>query len=227
MLTLELQPLPADRVRGADVINGVPKRLPLRSLFLHPRAARSFLDQLADRIVVTDMFRSAEATLVAITTGAGSRAPAFSGHNFGFSIDVEIDRALRDLGLNKSAFDGWMHERGWVCGRDDGARGVDDRHYDFLRAADAEAPDVEHQIRAVYGHDLFPELEECQTLLRRLRMYNGVVDGALGPLTAEALGVFQRAWNLGGDARARRVLDPRTRRTLAYVTHQRRLSTAA
>jgi hypothetical protein len=210
-----------------EVVNGVPRRLPLRSLFLHPRAARSFVEQLSDRIVVTDMFRSAEASLVAIHTGAGSRAPGYSGHNYGFSIDVDVDHALRELGLNKSAFDGWMQERGWACGRSDGARGLDDRHYDYLRAGDAEAPDVEHQIRALYGQDLFPELEECQALLRRLRMYNGVLDGTLGPLTAEALGAFQRAWNVGADGRGRRVLDPRTRRTLAYVTHQRRLQGTA
>jgi hypothetical protein len=199
----------------------------LRSLFMHPRAAASFLADLADRVVVVDMFRAADASLVAVAHGHGSRSPGFSGHNFGLSIDVDVDRALRELGLNKSAFDRWMADRGWVCGRRDAMRGLDDRHYDYLRGANGElAPDVETVIRATYGDALFPELEECQILLRKLRLYSGVIDGTLGPLTAEAIAAFQRAWNLTTEPRGRRaMLDPRTRRTLAYVTHHRRLGT--
>jgi hypothetical protein len=231
VLTLELQTLPTDRVRGNELINRVSHRLPLRSMFLHPLAAASFLSDLAEHVIVTDAYRSPEASLVAIEAGSGSRPPGYSGHNFGFSIDVDVDAALADLQLDKPAFDRWMLERGWRCGRTDGERGTDDRHYDFVKLAQLVGRtsdpdiDVEQLIAAVYGEDLLPDLKECQHLLRRLRLYGGVVDGAVGPLTKEATGAFQRAWRLTEDSQVTAgMLDSRTRRTLAFVAHQRKLT---
>jgi hypothetical protein len=236
MLYLELSPLPADRIHGTELINGVPKRLPLWSGFLHPLAARSYLDDLAQWVVVVDMFRPAEASLIAIASGTGSRPPGYSGHNYGFSIDVKLDPTLTDLRISKAAFDRWMVERGWYCARRDAVRGTDDAHYDYLRAgaelnlASTADPikDVEQLILRVYGDALFPNDEECQVALKKMKLFGGVVDGVLGPLTQEAIRIFQRAWNLVGDDRVTPgALDARTRRTLAYVAHQRRLAPIA
>lgn len=236
MLTLDLAPLPADRIHGTEVINGVPNRIPLWSGFLHPLAARSYLDDLGEWLVVSDMLRPAEGSLIAMASGVGSRPPGYSGHNFGFSIDVNLDQTLTNLGISKSAFDRWMVERGWYCARRDSARGLDDAHYDYLRAgselnlASTADPikDVEQLIVRVYGDALFPDDEECQVALKRLKMFGGIVDGAFGPLTVEAIRIFQRAWNLIGDPRVTPgALDPRTRRTLAFVGHQRRLAPIA
>lgn len=236
MLYLDLSLLPADRIRGTEVINGIPNRLPLWSGFLHPLAARSYVDDLAAWVVVSNAFRPAEASLIAIASGAGSRPPGYSGHNYGFSIDVSLDQTLTTLGISKAAFDRWMVERGWYCARRDAVRGLDDAHYDYLRAgselnlASTADPikDVEQLILRVYGDALFPNDEECQVVLKKLRMFGGIVDGALGPLTHEAITIFQRAWNLvGADRVTPGTLDPRTRRTLAYVGHQRRLAPIA
>ena len=233
MLTLELQTLPTDRVRGNELVNRITHRLPLRSMFLHPLAAASFLADLADHVVVTDAYRSPEASLVALEAGTGSRPPGYSGHNYGLSIDVDVDAAMRDLGLDKPGFDRWMLERGWRCGRADGERGMDDRHYDFVKLAellghaDSGAPvlEIEQLIALLYGDTLMPDLKECQLLLRRLRFYGGVDDGLVGPLTREATAAFQRAWRLTGENEVKPgVLDARTRRTLAFVSHQRRLT---
>jgi hypothetical protein len=235
MLTLDLTLLPGDRVRGTEVIHGIPHRLPTRSLFLHPLAARSFLDELTDMVVVVDMLRSAEASLLAVSAGLGSRPPGYSGHNFGFSIDVALEPTLTTRGLSKAALDRWLVERGWYCARRDAQRGLDDNHYDYLRAgaeldlASTADPvkDIEQLIMRVYEGTLFPDDEECQVLLRKLRMYGGLVDGVIGRYTSEAIAVFQRAWNLTADPKVRPgVLDTRTRRTLAYVAHQRRLAPA-
>jgi hypothetical protein len=235
VLTLELQPLPTDRVRGNELVNRISHRLPLRSMFLHPLAAESFLTDLAANVVVTDAFRSPEASLVALQDDTGSRPPGYSGHNYGLSIDVDIDAALADLRVDKPGFDRWMLARGWRCGRDDGERGIDDRHYDFVKIAerlgrsDLEGPvtDIEQLIALVHGDALMPDSKERQYLLRRLRFYGGVDDGIVGPLTREATAAFQRAWRLTDDAEIKPgVLDPRTRRTLAFVSHQRRLTFA-
>src|SRR5436853_1929654 len=236
MLSLDVSPLPADRIRGSEVINGVPNRLPMWSGFLHPLAARSYLDDLADWIVVSEMLRTAEGSLIAMASGTGSRAPGYSGHNFGFSIDVNLEQTLANLGLSKPAFDRWMVERGWYCARRDSTRGLDDAHYDYLRAgselnlASTADPirDVEQLIVRVHGDALLPADDECEVILKKLRMFGGIVDGSLGLLAQEGIKIFQRAWNLIGDPRVTPgTLDPRTRRTLAFVGHQRRLAPIA
>jgi hypothetical protein len=233
MLTLDLTLLPADRVRGTELIHGIPNRLPTRSLFLHPLAARSFLDEISDKIVVTDMLRSAEASLIAVAAGNGSRPPGYSGHNFGFSIDVALEPTLSTRGISKPALDRWLVERGWYCARRDAQRGLDDNHYDYLRAgaeldlASTADPikDIEQLIVRLHADDLFPGDEECQVILRKLRLYGGLVDGLIGRHTAEAIAVFQRGWNLALDPTVTPgALDARTRRTLAFVAHQRRLA---
>jgi hypothetical protein len=232
MLTLDLKALPSNRVRGSYVINRIPGKLPLRSLFLHPLAADSFLADLADAVSVTDMFRSAEVTMMAIAAGRGTRLPGYSGHNFGFSIDIDLDVTLRERRLEKAAFDSWMAARGWHCERRDGTRGLDDHHYDFLALGEqlGLAPmsdpirDLETLIVRVYGEALAPDPEESQRQLKKLRHYGGVVDGEIGPVTTEAIRIFQRAWQLDRDAQTTLgTLDARTRRTLAFVCCQRRL----
>lgn len=236
MLSLDVSPVPADRIRGSDVINGIPHRIPLWAGFLHPLAARSYLDDLADSLVVSDMLRTAEGSLIAMASGAGSRPPGYSGHNFGFSIDVNLEKTLAHLSISKPAFDRWMVERGWYCARRDATRGLDEAHYDYLRAgselnlASTADPirDVEQLIVRVHGDALFPGDEECEVILKKLKMFGGIADGSLGPLAQEAIRVFQRAWNLIADPRVTLgALDPRTRRTLAFVGHQRRLAPIA
>jgi len=231
MLTLDLKALPANRVRGSYVVNRIPGKLPLRSLFLHPEAADAFLADLT-QVSVTDMYRSAEVTLMAVAAGRGTRPPGYSGHNFGFSIDVDLDATLPELGLDKPGFDAWMRTRGWHCERKDSARGLDDHHYDYLGLAAQLAlvsptdplVDVEQLIARVYGEALAPDPEECQRLLKKLRHYGGILDGVIGPVTTEAIRIFQRAWQLDRDPQVERgVLDARTRRTLAFVCCQRRL----
>jgi hypothetical protein len=232
MLTLDLKAIPAGKVRGTHVVNRISGKLPLRSLFLHPVTADAFLADLADAVSVIDMYRSAEVTMMAIASGRGTRPPGYSGHNFGFSIDVDLDATLAELRLDKPGFDAWMSARGWHCEREDGARGLDDHHYDHfglveqLALVSATDPirDVEQLIARIYGEALAPDPEESQRLLKKLRHYGGVLDGVIGPVTVEAIRIFQRAWQLDRDPQVQPgALDARTRRTLAFVCGQRRL----
>src|SRR3990172_9368429 len=95
-MKLDLLALGVDEVHG---IYGVKKdHLPDRMRFLHPAAAASFHQNLAETVTVSDMFRSAEASLQARRERRGAQRPGFSGHNFGFSIDIDVDRTMRTLG---------------------------------------------------------------------------------------------------------------------------------
>lgn len=229
-MILALKSLPSDRVTGIYTIGGVANRMPVRALFLHPVVADAFLNDLADHITVSDMLRTAESSLHAVQSGRGAQPPGYSGHNYGFSIDIEVSEAIDDLGFrHKSELDTWMQLRGWYCHRRDGQRAHEEWHYNYLRLAEQlglgaivphgtiTSDELELLIQRTYGALLVPSDTECQRLLRKLRLYGGEVDGIIGPLTRKATEVFQRGWGLHVDG----VLGPRTRRTLAFVAADR------
>jgi hypothetical protein len=111
-----------------------------RMLYLAPDAAKSFLDINADLakmfagrdgkintkrrpdqllLRVSDMFRSAKASLEARAQKSGVQPPSKSGHNFGFSIDIDLGWVLAAFGWNKQQLDEYMNSHGWYCHRKD------------------------------------------------------------------------------------------------------------
>lgn len=219
MLTLSLTTIPAQRVRG---IYGPDKdQLPTRMRFLHPDAATSFL-RFADDVVVSDMFRSPESSLQAVREGRGAQPPAFSAHNYGLAIDLDLGPTMKRWKLtSKAELDQSLAQQGWFCHRRDHALGHEAWHFNFL-GEDAAIPGglrvtsglIEARIVELHGGSLRPDDRACQEMLAKLRLYAGEIDGDIGPLSREAIHAFQRAWRL----RETEGLDARTRRTLAYVT---------
>ena len=231
LLPLSLTKLAAYDVPGIYTIGGQPGQMPERARFLHPYAAASWMKDLRQYLVVSDMLRTAESSLAAVEAGRGAQPPAYSGHNYGFSIDIEVDKAMKKLGLKtKTQLDAWMVERGWWCHRVDHQRGSEDWHYNYLRlyrdlgitpgdptiagSVKSTAGYLEALIIAVYGTYLKPDDTTCQFMLQTLKLYSGKIDGAIGPLSKQAISAFQRAWHLKDTS----VLDDKTRRTLAFVS---------
>lgn len=232
-MILVLQRLPADKVRGIYTIDKIPGRMPARALYLHPHAAASFLADLAPCITVSDMLRTAESSLNAVRTGRGAQRPGYSGHNYGFSIDIEVSEAMRALGFKtKRLLDDWMATRGWFCHRRDHLIEHEAWHYNFLKLAELRggppllpagtitSDELERLIQIVYGVELQPGDRDCQSMLALLHLYRGAIDGIIGPLSREAIAAFQRAWELTVDG----TLGPKTRRTLAFVAAGRIVS---
>lgn len=233
-MLLALVPVPP--CHGIYDVRGIPhKSMPERMRFLHPDAAQSFA-AIAGWAVVSDMFRSPESSLRAVREGRGAQPPGYSAHNVGLAVDIDIKataerltsewarRAAGNASLlaTKTLLDAEMERHGWFCHRRDHVLGSEAWHYNFLgvnaKVAGALTSDeVEARIVELYGAALAPDDRECQRLLAKLRMYGGAIDGDLGPLTREAVRVFERAWGLIADG----VLDARTRRTLAYVAADR------
>jgi len=233
-MILELTQLPTERVRGIYTIGGVAGRMPARALYLHPLAAASYLADLADALVVSDLLRTPESSLEAVRRGRGAQPPGYSLHNFGVALDLDIAPTMKRVGVaTKPSLDAWMRERGWWCHRVDGKMAHEAWHYNYLRAGEqlghgpvTISPRVrstagygEELIRRLYGAQIEPDDRACQEALARLRIYRGAIDGDVGPLTREAVRVFRRGWGLPDDYR----LDARTRRTLALVAAERRL----
>lgn len=218
-MRLELVALPHARVRG--IYGATKMSMPERMRYLHPSAAASYLADLADHVRVSDMYRSAESSLLARKTRAGSQRPAYSGHNFGLSIDVDVTWTMRNLGLKtKAELDAWMAAADWHCFRKDGRRKIEEWHYNFgighqLRAGErTNQHSLERRILELYGARFALTPRQVQQRLAELKLYGGAIDGDHGPLTKQAVKAFQRTWLLGVDGKA----GPMTMRTMAYVT---------
>ena len=223
---LDVETLASDTVIGIYRIGGIENRLPKRMLYLNPEAADGFI-RLGHNtpIVVSDMFRSPEASLHAIRTRRGARPPGFSGHNFGFSIDIDVEACIRRGKFrNKAALDKVMNAYGWYCHRRDARKGFESWHYDYnvdgillAKLEDRDetmAPARERMIQKLYGSHWKLRKQDVQAALQELGFYQGDIDGKIGPLSQEAIRAFQRAWALQEDG----VPGPVTQRVLWLVS---------
>jgi hypothetical protein len=227
-MPLNLKEIPAHLVHG---IYGKKKNeLPARMRYLASDAARSFIRHLSPCVVVSDMYRSAEASLRARKNRKGAQRPGYSGHNYGKSIDLDIGKSIKGIGLkNKKQLDEFMELSGWYCHRRDHKRDFESWHYNYFGlvvSAWVHPKDkktsygLERMIVDEYGHWWKrATVEDAQIRLTRLGMYDGDIDNKRGPLTSEAVRIFQRAWLLPVDKK----LNQRTQRTLAFVTADKRI----
>lgn len=224
-------PLQLCVVTGVHGIYGARKTiLPRRMRYLSALGAAQTFTDIRDSVIVSDMFRSAEASLRAKRERRGAQRPAYSGHNYGYSIDLAVSQTMRKLQLNsKRALDEIMIEHGWYCHRRDHRRDFEEWHYNFMgidhdrwvHPTDRRtSAGLERMITHNYGrwwHKM--SATSAQRALQRLGMYDGDLDGRFGPLSKEALRVFQRAWLLDKKPTGR--LNVMAKRTLAYVTADR------
>lgn len=204
------------------------KDFPPRMAFLQPDAAKAYIAAAEKlKLVVSDMFRTAEESLRARAEKSGVQPPGFSAHNYGFAIDIATDAVLKATKLSKPDLDKQMEEYGWYCHRKDGKRGMEDWHYNFFGNRDQAAPwvkvcerstnrssGIEAKIAATFGDQLKLTADEAQIALSKLKFYHGEIDGKFGGGSKQALLAFKRAWKLPQDT----ILDPKTERTLAYVS---------
>lgn len=213
---------------GIYVVKGVPNSMPPRVCWLHPEAAAGFvaLEAAWSGGVYSDIARSAEASLAAMTSKAGVQPPGWSGHNFGFSVDWAVDETIRRTGRTYAELVQLAAGAGWYAYRRDLRRGSEDWHLNWLgphagsvlAAVDPLKPGTwaaaaEGMIQRFYAPDFALSLQEAQEALGRLKLYSGAPDGAWGPLSTHACAAFQRAWRLPDSG----MLDARTARTLAFV----------
>jgi hypothetical protein len=208
-------------------------RLPARLAFLRPEAAQAIalVQGLYGRIILTDAFRSPESSLQAMTEKRGVMPPGFSGHNFGLSIDVDVDGTMKRWGCSYAELVERLAEVGFYCHRPDGRRGFEDWHFNWFGAqaaaylAQRRAPEartwalpLESLIVDLYADGFIVSPSEAQTILARLRMYAGEIDGIIGPRSRAAIQAFQRAWAIRDVSGA---LDTRTQRVMALVGAER------
>lgn len=210
--------------------------VPARMRFMAPDAAHALLRlnaSLGGLLVFTDILRSADASLAALRTKRGVQPPGFSGHNFGFSFDLDLGASLRALDMTYAQLLARLEASHFFCHRLDGSVHASEAwHFNFLTEspgdylAKAEVKDprtwarpVELLIQERYGHTFQPSPGALQLALADLGYYGGAIDGILGPLSREAIRAFQRAFNLIETSPP----DARTLRTLVFVASTRQL----
>lgn len=236
MLTMILKQVPNVLGIYGTGKGGIPAGdyFPPSAALLHPDAAAAFeklQTETGKRVRLSDMFRTPESSLQAMQTKAGVQPPGFSGHNFGFSIDVAVAANLKAFGLDKKGFDELMQKYGWYCHRKDHLMpSFEEWHYNHFGVGGAEAPylaacaqstvtgaGVELKIVQTYGASFTMDTTELQRELQKLKLYGGDIDGDFGPRSQQAVLAFERTWKLPVDGSP----DPKMLRTLATVTAER------
>jgi hypothetical protein len=233
-MLLRLAGIPKGILHGPDHddYNG---QVPTRALFMAPDAGQMLLQWNIDckgQLIITDIFRDADASLRAVEGKSGTLPPGFSGHGYGLCIDFEIKDTLRAIGCTYPSFLDLAARYGYYCHRRDGQRGSEDFHFNYLGTASPEQyleladlndhttwkEPVEMRVQERYGSYFRLEPAEVQRALAdcKERFYDGAIDGILGPKSAAGIVAFQQRWRLKSDG----VAGPITQRTLAYVTAQ-------
>ena len=211
------------RVQDAPALASIYTPTPKRMAYLEPGAWQALrLAFLAwPTLRWTDLFRSPEASLAAVAAGRGAQLPGYSGHNYGFCVDIDVDYALggpTSRGKTKYKLDEHMESYGWVCHRRDGKRGREDWHFSHIPyatiAGNYSSDELERKIVDNYGAywaEAAANVAVEQECLRECKLYSGELDGKPGPLTEQARKVFRRAWKIGDNEKQRYI------RTLSLV----------
>lgn len=218
---MKLQLTEVENVTGIYKIKGAAGQMPRSACRLAPAAARNFSQFLGHMVTVSDMFRSPESSLNAVKAGRGAKAPGYSGHNYGFSIDIDVTATMVAVhAVTKEGLDAWMKTRGWFCHRQDHKRDREEWHYNYfgvgfeLPKGVSSSTILERMIVDNYGGYFSLSNKEAQTALKRIGLYGGDIDGLIGPRTRTAIQLFQKTWDIPQTG----VVNSKTERTLVYVT---------
>ena len=238
ILQIELVNLPeVFQQRGIYKKNGRNDFMPPRMLKVYPKVAEVLIkidNFYKGALHYSDIHRTAESSLQAVKANRGAKSPGSSGHNYGFSLDHDLDgnrKRLIDLGYNefkkkdwKFDYDVMLQDFGFYCHRLDHKLGFEAWHYNHLEPfytrffeSSRSSSALEQKIMDAYGwHWLMMRPIDIQLGLQRVGLYKGELDGEIGPRSKESIAAFKRTWNLGNNS----TMDISFKRTLAYVSSE-------
>jgi peptidoglycan hydrolase-like protein with peptidoglycan-binding domain len=179
--------------------NGI---LPTRMKLIHPSVVdglRAITVQNGYNIAMSDMFRSPASSLAARQQKTGVQRPGFSGHNYGISIDIDIDQSIKLMGMSYPDLVRWMATKGWTCYRSDYQLGPEAWHFNFLNMGPTPPPRSDGPIQWItntYGPQLTGDEKWVQTCLQQLKLYDGAIDGQFGAHSQAALKQFELMYQL-------------------------------
>lgn len=146
----------------------------------------------------SDIYRSPAASAEAYKNKNGVARPGDSGHNYGVSIDFDIDRIMKANTMDYSNVCKNLIAFGWTPYQGIGTTGVyqrgkEDWHFNFIGDnVGAGGSQVLNWINRNIKFD--SDVQSLQTMLTKLKLYHGDIDGVNGSLMSEAIIKFKRAW---------------------------------
>jgi len=167
--------------------------LPPEISWLQPDAARAY-DEMqkacGHRLILLDAFRPVLAQ-IECNRGNDQRkhaTPTKSGHNFGWSFDVDFKNTILQFARSgspelmaasrdRNAVARWMLQFGWYAVKNEGG------HFDFLTSF----PTVLARIDTMYGEGFALTNHDVQRALNKLVGSNLEIDGDLGMNTHEQM----------------------------------------
>lgn len=182
-------------------------------------------------MIYTDIYRSPASSAEAYARKTGVAEPGLSGHNYGISVDVAIDASLKRHAIDYNTLCNTMIAFGWtpyqgITSTGMYSRGKEDWHFNFVgdftsTPINDVKPGAQQVTKWINSNYVFEsDVTVIQTLLTKLKFYQGAIDGQVGPLTSEAIKKFKRAWmppkllSLGVNGK----LDDRTIRLINIVS---------
>lgn len=207
------------------------KPVPQWMRMMHPEAAHSVLQLEKDSggLVYNDIWRSAEISLWAMRQKSGVQPAGYSAHGVGIAIDFAVDHTLKKLSWDYAKFVAFLETRNWFCHRRDGKRGSEDWHFNYLpfglpagivdvKRAVTWASPAEARMLDLYADQMRLDPLDQQRALQKLKLYEGDVDGVLGPKSQRAEAQFREKWGL-----PKAGVVARYQRTLAFVTATKKM----
>lgn len=149
-------------------------------------------------VFFSDIYRSPAASAAAYAAKIGVARPGDSGHNYGVSIDFDVDNMLKANSMDYRTFCivligfGWTPYQG-VNPPGGFARGKEDWHFNFI--GDFVGSGSSQIMNWIAKNNTFTsDIVSLQKMLAKLKLYHGDADGVAGPLMNEAIIKFKNSW---------------------------------
>lgn len=196
-----------DFLTGSDFI--YDNKLPTHMLYLRDVVEGTIYDpsftawqrlkalQAYRPLIFSDIYRSPASSADAYRRKTGVALPGYSGHNYGVSIDIDVDGSMKRHNLTYNGLCTLLIAYGWTPYQgiqiDDYRRGKEDWHFNFI----GDWINIEKPLdKWINSNNQFEvDITSIQRMLKQLKLYQGELDGIQGPLTRDAIIKFQKAWN--------------------------------
>lgn len=217
-MQIELYKLPENTI---GIYGKDGKTMPWRLRMLQKEAAEAFIKLYKDgyQVIVSDMYRTPESSMIARLKKSGVQKPGYSMHNYGLAIDIDYAQCMKNFKMNKKQLDELMKLYEFYCHRTDGLLKSEAWHYsfgikEFLNSKEQTTQYAsERKMMHLYGKDFDLTNKSVQEKLKLLKFYQGDIDGIIGPRSLMAIKLFKNAWNIKNEEGLGKI----TKRTLAIV----------
>lgn len=178
---------------------------------LEPEAAEALLrlDAECGGLIYTDLWRSAEVSLLARKEKRGVQPPGWSGHNYGLSVDFTVDQIMAKKNWGYKYLCEIFISHGWYPHRKNLTRGFEEWHFDYLGPSSSYLRFTNTAIAKTWAAPVQKKVSDLYGQFLTVQD----VPAALLELDEGSVRAFQTKWGLIADG----VAGPQTQRLIGYL----------